>query len=145
MKKTARGMTLIELMIVVAILGIIAAIGYPSYLDHVKKTRRSEGMGELLELADRLERHYSDFGTYDKVVAGVVSDMAIADIYQAATRNGYYTLSIDSGTDNVDFTARAAPTSLGQQDTDKCGTFVITSQGTKTVTGGSLSASDCWK
>ncbi|HDN69479.1 MAG: hypothetical protein DRQ45_08515 [Gammaproteobacteria bacterium] len=145
MKKTARGMTLIELMIVVAILGIITAIGYPSYLDHVKKTRRSEGMGELLELADRMERHYSDVGTYDKVVAGVVSDMAIADIYQAATKNGYYTLSIDSGTDNVDFTARAAPTSLGQQDTDKCGTFIITSQGTKTVTGGSLSAPDCWK
>jgi len=145
MKKTARGMTLIELMIVVAILGIIAAIGYPSYLDHVKKTRRAEGMGELLELADRMERHYSDFGTYDKVVAGVVSDMAIADIYQATTRNGYYTLSIDAGTDNVDFTARAAPTSKGQQDTDKCGTFTITSQGTKTVTGGSLSTSDCWK
>jgi len=145
MKKTARGMTLIELMIVVAILGIITAIGYPSYLAHAKKTRRSDGMGELLELAARMERHYSAVGTYPKVVAGVVSDMAIADIYQAATKNGYYTLSIDSGTDNVDFTARAAPTSLGQQDTDKCGTFIITSQGTKTVTGGSLSAPDCWK
>ena len=54
MKKTARGMTLIELIIVVAILGIIAAIGYPSYLEHVKKTRRAECMGELLELADRM-------------------------------------------------------------------------------------------
>ena len=57
MKKSVRGMTLIELMIVVAILGIITAIGYPSYLDYVKKTRRAEGMGELLELADRMERH----------------------------------------------------------------------------------------
>ena len=142
MKKTARGMTLIELMIVVAILGIIAAIGYPSYLGHVKKTRRAEGMGELLELADRMERHYSDIGSYDQNDG---SDMTANVIYHTTTAGGYYTLSIDSGTDNVDFTARAAPTSLGQQDTDKCGTFVITSQGTKTVTGGSLSTSDCWK
>ena len=52
MNKSVRGMTLIELIIVVAIVGIIAGIGYPSYLDHVKKTRRAEGMGELLELAD---------------------------------------------------------------------------------------------
>lgn len=146
MKKTARGMTLIELIIVVAILGIIAAIGYPSYLDHVKKTRRAEGMGALLELADRMERHYSDFGTYDKVIGGVVSDMAVADIYQATTKNGYYTLSIAAGTDNVQFTASATPTSKGQQDTDKCGTFTINSLGTKSVSGGSLTIDDCnWK
>ena len=145
MKNSARGMTLIELIIVVAIIGIIAAIGYPSYLEHVKKTRRVEGMCELLELADRMERHYSDVGTYEKVVSGVISDMTAADIYRATTQNGYYTLSVDSGTSNVQFTARAVPTSKGQQNTDKCGTFVVNSQGTKTVTGGSLSGSDCWK
>jgi type IV pilus assembly protein PilE len=142
MKNSARGMTLIELIIVVAIIGIIAAIGYPSYLEHVKKTRRVEGMGELLELADRMERHYSDIGTYDQNDG---SDMTAATIYRATTQNGYYTLSVDSGTNNVQFTARAVPTSKGQQNTDKCGTFVVNSQGTKTVTGGSLSESDCWK
>ena len=142
MKKSARGMTLIELMIVVAILGIIVAIGYPSYQDHIKKARRTEGMGELLELADRMERHYSDTGSYDQTDG---TDMTAAVIYRSTTQNGYYALSIDNGTDNVQFTARAAPTSLGNQNTDKCGTFVVNSQGTKTVTGGSLSAADCWK
>jgi type IV pilus assembly protein PilE len=142
MKNSARGMTLIELMIVVAILGIIVAIGYPSYLDHVKKSRRTEGMGELLELADRMERHYSDTGTYDQADG---TDMTAAVIYQSTTQNGYYTLSVDAGTDNVQFTARAAPTSKGQQNTDKCGTFIVTSQGTKSVTGGALSTADCWK
>jgi len=142
MKNNARGMTLIELMIVVAILGIIVAIGYPSYMDHVKKSRRTEGMGELLELADRMERHYSDTGTYDQADG---TDMTAAVIYRSTTQNGYYTLSVDAGTDNVQFTARAAPTSKGQQNTDKCGTFVVTSQGTKSVTGGSLSTADCWK
>ena len=128
MKNNARGMTLIELMIVVAILGIIAAIGYPSYMDHVKKTRRAEGMGELLELADRMERHYSDTGSYDQTDG---TDMTAATIYRSTTENGYYTLSIDAGTDNVQFTASAAPTSKGQQNTDKCGTFIVTSQGLK--------------
>ena len=145
MKKSARGMTLIELIIVVAIVGIIAAIGYPSYLDHVKKTRRAEGMGELLELADRMERNYADVGTYDKVVADVESDMTAADIYRNSTGNGYYTLIIDPGTDEVQYTARAVPTSKGGQNTDKCGTFVVNSQGTQTVTGGSLTSADCWK
>jgi len=142
MKKSARGMTLIELMIVVAILGIIVAIGYPSYADHVKKARRAEGMGELLELADRMERHYSDTGSYDQTDG---TDMTAAVIYRSTTQNGYYTLSIDNGTDNVQFTARATPTSLGNQNTDKCGTFVVNSQGKKAVTGGSLSTTDCWK
>ena len=135
MKNSARGMTLIELMIVVAILGIIVSIGYPSYLEHVKKTRRAEGMGELLELADRMERHYSDVGTYDKVVLGVVSDMTAADIYRSTTEYGYYTLSIAAGTTNVSFIASAAPTSRGKQNTDKRGTFTITSQGVKSVSG----------
>ena len=145
MKNSARGMTLIELMIVVAILGIIAAIGYPSYLEHVKKTRRVEGMGGLLELADRMERHYSDTGTYDKVVLGVVSDMTAADIYRSTTECGYYTLSIAAGTNNVSFTASAAPTSKGQQNTDKCGTFTINSLGEKKVSG-PYSADDCnWR
>ena len=143
MKKTARGMTLIELIIVVAILGIIAAIGYPSYLGHVKKTRRAEGMGELLELADRMERHYSDIGSYDQNNG---SDMTADVIYHTTTAGGYYTLSIAAGTDNVQFTASATPTSKGQQNTDKCGTFTINSLGTKSVSGGSLTTDDCnWK
>ena len=142
MKNSARGMTLIELIIVVAIVGIIAAIGYPSYQDHVKKTRRAEGMGELLELADRMERHYSDTGTYDQTNG---SDMTATVIMGGTTtENGYYTLSIAAGTDNVEFSASAAPTSKGQQNTDKCGTFTINSLGTKSVSASTTD--DCnWK
>lgn len=140
MKKKTRGMTLIELMIVIAILGTIVAIGYPSYRDQVIKSRRAEGMGELLELADRMERHYSDIGTYDQADG---SDMTAAAIYQSTTTKGYYTLSVDAGTDNVSFTVRATPTSKGNQNKDKCHTFVLTSLGQKSVTGGSLSAAQC--
>jgi Tfp pilus assembly protein PilE len=72
--------------------------------------------------------------------------MTAATIYRDTTAGGYYTLSIAAGTTNVTFTASAAPTSKGQQNTDKCGTFTVNAQGTKTVSGGSLSAADCnWR
>ena len=134
MIKKTRGFTLIELMIVVAVLSIIVAIGYPSYLEHVKKSRRAEGMGQLLELADRMERSYSDRGTYPT---------NISEVYVATTDGGYYTLSIITA-NNVSFEVRATPTSLGNQDDDKCEAFTLTSLGQKSVTNSSLT-DHCWK
>jgi len=142
------GFTLIEMLIVVAILGIIVAIGYPSYQEQVRKSRRAEGMGELLEMADRMERHYSDLGTYDQDIAG--TNMTAAAIFKTTTTGGYYTLSVDNGgtgedppTDNVRFTIRAIPVAGKSQAKDKCGTFVYRSDGTRTTTGGSLTADQC--
>ena len=133
-KKTG-GFTLIELMIVVAVLAVIVAIGYPSYQEHIKKSRRAEGMGQLLELADRMERAYSDSGTYPT---------DISEVYVATTDGGFYTLSIVTA-NNISFTVSAAPTSLGGQDDDKCHTFTLTSLGEKSVSGGSLGNDKCWK
>jgi len=136
----ARGFTLIELMIVVAVLGIIVAIGYPSYQEQVRKSRRAEGMGELLEMADRMERRYSDVGTYAGITADVLYGTDTADD-KLPTTNGHYKLSIDAGADNVLFTVRAEP--QGSQAKDKCHTFVLNSNGTRSVTGGSLTAEQC--
>ncbi|MDX2456689.1 MAG: type IV pilin protein [Gammaproteobacteria bacterium] len=134
MIKKTRGFTLIELMIVITILAIIVTVGYPSYMEHVKKSRRAEGMGQLLELANRMERSYSDQGTYPT---------SISEVYGATTDGGFYTLSIVNA-NNVSFTVSAAPTSLGRQDTDKCATFTLTSLGQKSVTDNALN-SHCWK
>jgi len=135
MIKKTRGFTLIELMIVVAVLSIIVAIGYPSYLEHVKKSRRVEGMGNLLELADRMERAYSDRGFYPTSL----SEVNVATI----TDGGYYTLAIVTA-NNVSFQVSAAPTSLGKQNEDSCQTFTLTSLGQKSVTDSSLT-DYCWK
>jgi type IV pilus assembly protein PilE len=141
MRNKTRGFTLIELLMVVAILGIIAAIGYPSYQEQVRKARRAEGMGELLEMADRLERRYSDQGTYGGINADALYGISTADNTRPTT-NGHYKLDIVSA-DTVQFTISAAP--QGLQAKDKCGTFTMTSQGQKTVSG-SISEDDCkWK
>jgi type IV pilus assembly protein PilE len=133
------GFTLIEVMIVVAVLGIIVAIAYPSYTEQVRKSRRAEGMGELLELADRMERFYSDRGTY----AGASLGNAATDVYPSSTTKAYYTLSITSQT-ATDFSVSSAPTSKGDQNKDKCGTFTLTAQGTKSVSNSGY-YDQCWK
>ena len=135
-KKTG-GFTLIELMIVLAVLSIIVAVGYPSYQEHVKKSRRAEGMGQLLELADRMERAYSDAGTYPT---------SISEVYVNTTVNGLYNLSIVAA-NNISFTVSATPTSVNNQDDDKCTSFSISSLGDKWIADGTdQSLNDyCWK
>ncbi len=133
------GFTLTEMMIVVAVLGVILSIAVPSYFEQVRKSRRAEGMGELMELADRMERFYSDRGTY----VGASLGTNATDIYPATSAKGYYTLSIGSQTATA-FTVSAAPTTKGDQNEDRCGTFSLTSQGVKSVSNAGYQ-DECWK
>lgn len=138
MPKKIRGFTLIEAIIVVAILGIIAAFGYPAYRDQVMKARRSDGMSALLELADRMERHYSDAGTYKQADD---SDTTVDDVFPGFSSD-YYALNIDSQ-DAIAFAVSASP--LGSQQNDKCGKFTLTSQGVKGVPDHPSMLDKCWK
>jgi type IV pilus assembly protein PilE len=150
-RRPVTGFTLLELLIALAILGILGALGYPVYVEQLRKAHRAEGMAELLELADRMERHYADAGTYDVRPGG--ADMDAATLWKDTTTYGYYSLSIDAGTNRKAFTARATPTARGGQDRDPCGTFVIDALGMRTLdttNGGrraatGLGAGDCWR
>ena len=136
MNKSNRGFTLIELMIVVAILAILATWGYSSYRDTILKSHRSEGLGELLTIADKLERYYADQGTYIGATVGASANA----VHALSSENGYYNFSI-TGADAIQFTIAAAPQG-GQTDDTKCGTFTLTSQGTRTASG--THADKCW-
>jgi len=141
MKKNAStGFTLIELMIVVAVIAILAAIAYPSYVEQVQKTRRSNCAGELVGLANAMERFFTENGTY---IGATVGGNA-GDIYPAQCPidggPAYYNLSIAAQAAST-FTVQAAPT--GAQAGDTCGTLSYTNTGQKGATGGSLA--ECWK
>lgn len=138
MNQFVRGYSMIELMIVLAILSIIIAFAYPSYRDHVIKAHRAEGMGELLDLADRLERFYSDQSTY----AGATLGSATTDLRPVATENSMYNLAITLQ-NAISFTVTATPQGTQTDDT-KCGTFTLTSLGGKS-TSGTLPDKKCWK
>ncbi|MEL0586205.1 MAG: type IV pilin protein [Candidatus Thiodiazotropha sp. (ex. Lucinoma kazani)] len=77
-----RGFTLIELMIVVAIVGILAAIAYPSYVDSVRKGRRNDGMNALLDAAQKLEVVRARTGSYQTTLAAAnINATSVEDFY----------------------------------------------------------------
>ncbi|WP_298611192.1 type IV pilin protein [uncultured Thiothrix sp.] len=137
-----RGFTLIELMVVVAIIGILAAIAYPSYMDSVMKSRRGAAKACLSEYAHFMERFYTTNLAYDKNTAGVNLVVPTLACTTEGRINQYYSFAIGNLTRST-FTATATP--LGSQLTadTKCGTLSLTHDGQRkvSVTG---NAATCW-
>jgi len=105
------GFTLIELMIVVAIIGILAAVAYPSYQEYVKSSRRAEAQSALMGLAAAMERHFTVSNTYKGAGSGG-GDTGAPSIYYDQVPNGggtaYYNLTIESASDAA-FLVKATP------------------------------------
>jgi len=77
-RSNQQGFTLIEMMIVVAIIGILAAIAYPSYQQYVIKTKRTDMMSEMQNIASEIESRKLAQGSYSAISAGVKTDFATA-------------------------------------------------------------------
>lgn len=111
--KKRNGFTLIELMIAVAIVGILAAIAYPSYQQQVRKTRRADAQGALMGLANAMERSFTEQNTYAGAAqAGTLPQPPQASLYPSqAPLDGatkYYDLTIQAA-DASSYTLRATP------------------------------------
>jgi type IV pilus assembly protein PilE len=141
--KQQYGFTLIELMIVLAIIGILAGIAYPAYQDSIMKSRRADAKGALMGFANAMERHFTETNSY--LGAGTISDnTGTPTIFSATSPVGggvpYYNLTINAATANT-YTLHAEPT--GAQGNDKCGTLSLNQAGVRGVST-SLSIADCW-
>lgn len=135
------GFTLIELLIVIAIVGILAGVAYPSYMQHILKSKRTEAQTALLDIANRQEMYYLDHHTY---ATDLNSQLGLgADPYM--TENSYYSIQTSSAKATVGFTLTATAADTQAADTD-CAKLSITQDLEKTAQNSAGSAvTDCWK
>jgi len=137
-----KGFTLIELMVVVAIIGILAGIAYPSYQDSVLKSRRRDAGGALLGFVNAMERYYTETNSYTGAAgtSGTPANTGAPRIYSIKSpvdgSDKYYDLTINAATATT-YTLRATP--FGAQASDSCGNLEITNTGVK-----SPSTAGCW-
>ena len=138
------GFTLMELMIVLAIVGILSAVAFPSYQQFVRDSKRGNCAGELELLANAMERSFSVLGNYP---GGIPADFAPAGVNATCPIGGgtpAYTFAVAPGLPNTTFLVSAVPT--GSQAADTCGTLTLNQLGTKGMQGAAagLTVQDCW-
>lgn len=133
-RKSMQGVTLMELMIVVVIIGILTAIAFPNYREFVARAKRSEAKAALLQVAINQEKFYlqNNSFTTDLTLLGFSASPFTTD-------TDSYTITVAAPAPNSDFVATATYL-LGGTESGKCSTFTINGSGVK----GSGPDTDCW-
>lgn len=143
------GFTLMELMITVAVVALLAAVAYPTYQNSVLKSRRTEAKAALTDVAQRLERYYTENNRYSGAMFCTAAvDAGCTDatrIYGVSSENGFYSLGFLTATPPTAATFTIVATPQGAQASDACGSFTLTQTGQRGVTGGTdTDPMKCW-
>jgi type IV pilus assembly protein PilE len=157
-KRSSAGFTLIELMIVVAIVGLLASIALPSYSSYIARARRADARTQLLQAAQFMQRFYaandqyaqdragnsvlgSSVGMPDNLRKSPADGTALYQLNSSITTAGNYTATLST----TAYTLTMAPISGGKAASDACGMFTITSTGIRGVASATKTRDECWK
>jgi type IV pilus assembly protein PilE len=136
------GFTLLELLIVVAIMGILASIAIPAYQNSVTRSSRAEAKTELLQVASDQERYFSNFNTY--VDDALPLNTPVVAGRDRTTQNGFYLISVaDCGGGAITNCFLATATAQNDQTADTCTTLTVSNAGARGATGDTIN--ECWQ
>jgi type IV pilus assembly protein PilE len=156
--RKSKGVTLIELLIAITVIAILGAIAYPSYQDHLRKSRRAEGKGALLKAAQVLERWYTDRNSYGNTPPppAVPASIDLVPLFPPAAvvvysgenpadNRGYYQITAAAATGACPLVSCFLLTATPNAPfTDaECGNFTLTSTGVRCWSTSGTPATTC--
>ena len=135
-----RGITLFELLVVLVLVGVLAAIAFPTFRQHTLRVNRAEGMSALLQVQSAEESHYLRHGTYTaSVTAAPPSGLGLS----AASASNKYSLAVALAADGQSYIATATPEGGQAADLD-CLAFSVDARGRRAVSG-PAGSQRCWR
>ena len=141
-----KGVTLLELMIVVVIVAIISAFAYPSYTQFIVRAKRTAGTSMLLQIADRQQQFFMDNKRYAANLTrlGYAANAVMIDeegaVIAAADADRIYNISVSAST-AMTYTLTAIPQLVQASKDTKCGSLTLSNAGVKGYSG---AGGDCW-
>ena len=139
-RRSQSGVTLMELLIVIVVVGILTAVAYPTYRKQVVRSKRTDAKVALQQAAQALENCFTRFHTYDSDDCDALD--ALENPPGLASNDGTYRLRV-SDLDDLTYTLTATPQGGQAHDDTECGNFTLTQSNQRGVSGGK-SATECW-
>lgn len=140
-KQKYQGFTLIELMIVVVIVGVLAAIAIPGYQSYVKQARRADAKTGIFEVQLALEKWRANNPSYTTDM----DDLGYSGSTNQSTKEGYYILDLPSAASTAAYSITATVDNTSSQAGDDCGTFTLTVTPAGAVYTAAGDDDTCWQ